>query len=117
MPRRFQSVQTRTLQDRLAEFASRARLQLAEMPDGPERERLIKTIRRAEKASELEGPVRLNPASGLSLNDSAPPDTSCRRGAHRAFGRDPRVLFPKKPTCCVSVIPFARTGLSHWREQ
>ena len=54
MPRRFQSMQTRTLKDRLAEFAACARLQLAEMPDGPERERLIETIRRAEKASELE---------------------------------------------------------------
>ncbi len=54
MPRSFQSMQTRTLQDRLAEFAARTRLQLAEMPDGPERERLIKTIRRAENASELE---------------------------------------------------------------
>ncbi len=51
MPRRFQSMQTRTLQDRLAEFAAGARLQLAGMPDGPERERLIKTIRRARARS------------------------------------------------------------------
>ena len=54
MPRSFQSMQTMTLQDRLAQFAAHARHQLAEMPDGPDRERLITTIRRAEKASELE---------------------------------------------------------------
>jgi hypothetical protein len=53
MPRRFQSMQTRTLQDRLAEFAARARLQLAEMPDGPKRERLIRRSAGLKNASEL----------------------------------------------------------------
>ncbi len=53
MPRRFQS-QIESLQAHLAGFAARARHKLAGMPDGPERERLIKTIRRAEKASEPE---------------------------------------------------------------
>jgi hypothetical protein len=70
-PLEWKSMQTMTLQDRLAKFAARARHQLAEMPDGPERERLIKTIRRVENASELEVWVG-SPQSGFRSKPERP---------------------------------------------
>jgi hypothetical protein len=45
---------TKSLQERLAEFAADARQQAARLPDGPEREKLLKTIKRADTASEIE---------------------------------------------------------------
>ncbi len=54
MPRTFPLKQTRSLQDRLAEFAEEARNEAAGLPDGPERDRLLKTVKKAEAASEME---------------------------------------------------------------
>ena len=46
--------QTKSLQERLAEFAADARREAAGMPEGAEREKVLKAIRRAETASEIE---------------------------------------------------------------
>jgi hypothetical protein len=51
---RHRSKPTKSLQERLAEFAADARQQVAGLPDGPEREKLLKTIKRADIASEIE---------------------------------------------------------------
>jgi hypothetical protein len=53
MRRRFK--QTASLLDRLAEFAEEARHEAADLPDGPERDKLLKKVQRAETASEIEG--------------------------------------------------------------
>jgi hypothetical protein len=45
--------QTKSLQDRPAEFASEARQEGAGTPDGPEREKLLKKIRQAETAENI----------------------------------------------------------------
>ncbi|ABE64524.1 conserved hypothetical protein [Nitrobacter hamburgensis X14] len=47
--------QTKSLQDRIAEFAANARQEAAGLPDGPEREQLLKKVQQAETASEIEG--------------------------------------------------------------
>jgi hypothetical protein len=47
--------QTKSLQERLAEFAEEARQEAADLPDGPERDKLLKKVQRAETASEIEG--------------------------------------------------------------
>ncbi|EAQ36297.1 hypothetical protein NB311A_20206 [Nitrobacter sp. Nb-311A] len=54
MKPRSRAKQTRSLHDRLAEFAAAARAEAASLPEGRERDRLLKTIRRAEAASEFE---------------------------------------------------------------
>lgn len=54
MKHRSRTKQTRSLQERLAEFAADARREAADIPDGPERERLLKAVKRAETASEIE---------------------------------------------------------------
>jgi hypothetical protein len=46
--------QTKSLQERLAEFAAEARQEAAGMPDGPEREKLFKKIQQVETASAIE---------------------------------------------------------------
>jgi hypothetical protein len=46
--------QAKSLQDRLAEFASEAHQEAAGTPDGPEREKLLKKIRQAETAADIE---------------------------------------------------------------
>jgi hypothetical protein len=45
---------TKPLQERLAEFAADARKEVAGMPDGAEREKVLKAIKCAETASEIE---------------------------------------------------------------
>ena len=47
--------QTKSLQERIAEFAAEARQEAAGMPDGPEREKVLKKVQQAETASEIEG--------------------------------------------------------------
>lgn len=47
--------QTRSLQDRLAKFAADARQEAEGLPEGPERDELLKKGRRAKTASEIEG--------------------------------------------------------------
>lgn len=46
--------QTKSLPERLAEFAAEARQEAAHMPDGPERDKVLKKVRRAETASEID---------------------------------------------------------------
>jgi hypothetical protein len=47
--------QTKSLRDRLVEFAAQARQEAAGMPDGPEREKMLKKVQQAETASEIVG--------------------------------------------------------------
>jgi hypothetical protein len=47
--------QTKPLRDRLAEFAADARQEAEGLPDGKERDDLLKKAQRAETASEIEG--------------------------------------------------------------
>ena len=54
MEHRARVKQTKSLQERLAEFAAEARKEVAGMPDGPEREKLLKSIERAQTASEID---------------------------------------------------------------
>lgn len=51
--RRFK--QTDSLLERLSQFTANLRREAASVPDGPEREKLLKRIRQAETASEIEG--------------------------------------------------------------
>ena len=48
---------TKSLQERLAEFAAEARQEASGMPDGPERDKVLKKVWQAEAASEIEGLV------------------------------------------------------------
>jgi len=50
--RRFK--QETTLQDRIIEWAKKVRAQAAELPPGPERDELLKKVRRTETAIHLE---------------------------------------------------------------
>ena len=50
--RRFK--QTRSLQDRLSEFATDARQKASEMPDGTARDELLKKARQADTAEHLD---------------------------------------------------------------
>lgn len=50
--RRFK--QAESLHDRLATRANRLREQIDELPDGPEREALLKKLRQADTASHIE---------------------------------------------------------------
>lgn len=54
MKHRTRVKQTKSLQDRLAAFAEEARQEAAGMPDGVEREKVLKAIKRAETASEID---------------------------------------------------------------
>jgi hypothetical protein len=47
--------QTKSLQERLAEFAEDTRQEAAGLPDGKERDKLLKKVQQAETASEIEG--------------------------------------------------------------
>jgi hypothetical protein len=47
--------QTKSLLERLAEFASGARREAEGLPNGRERDELLKKVRQAERASEIEG--------------------------------------------------------------
>jgi hypothetical protein len=53
MRRRFK--QTISLQDRLLEFIASARAKVEGMPDGKDRDELLKKIRQAETAANIEG--------------------------------------------------------------
>jgi hypothetical protein len=46
--------QTKSLQDRLAEFAADTRQEATGAPDGPEREKLMKKVRQAETAENIQ---------------------------------------------------------------
>jgi hypothetical protein len=54
MKRRWRFKQEITLQDRIVEWAKEVRAQAAELPPGPDRDELLKKVRRAETAMHLE---------------------------------------------------------------
>ena len=54
MLKRRRVKQSESLQDRLASFAKEARDKAASLPDGPEREDLLKRARQAETASRID---------------------------------------------------------------
>jgi hypothetical protein len=54
MQTKSRAKQTKSLQERLAEFAADARQEAAALPDGPERERLLRAVNKAETAAEME---------------------------------------------------------------
>jgi hypothetical protein len=58
MKPRSRAKQTKSLQERLAEFAADARKEAANMPEGAEREKVLKAISRAEAASAIEALAR-----------------------------------------------------------
>jgi hypothetical protein len=65
--RRFK--QTTSLAERLMESVEQLRQQLAELPPGPERDKVAKRIRQSETASHIEDWLRspgLQPPAGLS---------------------------------------------------
>ncbi len=65
MLKRRRSKQQTTLQDRLAAWATEARNQAAQLPEGPERDALLKKESQADNASRLE--------EWVSSAGSAPP--------------------------------------------
>ena len=58
MKPRSRAKQTKSLQERLAEFAADARREAADTPEGPERDKLLKAVKRAEAASAIEALAR-----------------------------------------------------------
>lgn len=54
MHRRSRFSPTRPLQERLADFAASAIQEAAEMPNGREREEMLKKVHKAKAASEIE---------------------------------------------------------------
>jgi hypothetical protein len=54
MKRRRRFKQEITLQDRIVEWAKEVRARAAELPPGPDRDELLKKVRRAETAMHLE---------------------------------------------------------------
>jgi hypothetical protein len=52
---RQRSKPTKSLQERLADFAEEARQEADDLPDGKERDKLLKKVQQAETASEIEG--------------------------------------------------------------
>lgn len=54
MQQRQNMTRTKSIQERLAEFAEETRQEAAGLPDGKERDELLKKVQRAETASEIE---------------------------------------------------------------
>lgn len=59
MPTRRRFKQTRTLQDRLAEWANQVLEQAARLPPGPERDAILKKLRLADTAAHLDACVNV----------------------------------------------------------
>jgi hypothetical protein len=55
MQQRQRFTQTKSLQDRLSEFIADARAKVLSMPESKDRDALLKKIRQAENASNIEG--------------------------------------------------------------
>lgn len=58
MKPRSRAKQTKSLQERLAEFAADARREAADIPEGPARDKLLRAVKRAEAASAIEALAR-----------------------------------------------------------